>query len=260
MILFKLIEELKLEKYVFIFICIFIILIYHVYKNIYSCKNNIEKMTSISDDRIAEAVKQYYLSDDFLKTMATTSIKIQTEGLKFNGNISVNGSIKAINEITSNNYSLSGTNTNINNAMESFQIQQDNLRRQQLAQAEQRRQQELAEAERRRQQELADAEQRRRQEQANADAAAAAAAQRRQQELAEQAEAERQKQIWQNFLNRHPGTRCNAIYGRCGDNDGVDYNLWISRGGSCPRYERSHWRCSTGCEWAQGRDQGRCSW
>ena len=65
MILFKLIEELKSEKYVFIFICIFLILIYRVYRNIHSCKNNIEKMTSISDDSIAEAVKQYYLSDDF---------------------------------------------------------------------------------------------------------------------------------------------------------------------------------------------------
>jgi hypothetical protein len=64
-------------------------------------------MTSISDDRIAEAVKQYYLSDDFLKTMAATSIKIQTEGLKFNGNISVNGNIKANNEIMNNQFSLS---------------------------------------------------------------------------------------------------------------------------------------------------------
>ena len=218
MILFKLIEELKSEKYVFIFICIFIILIYHVYKNICSCKNNIEKMTPISDDRIAEAVKQYYLSDNFLKTMASTSIKIQTEGLKFDGNISVNGNIKANNEITNNQFSLSGTNTSINNAIESKQREQDNLRRQQLAEAEQRRQQEQQAAEQRRQQEQQAAEQRRQQEQA-----ARQAAEQREAEQARQTEQLRQAAAARAAHEHWLNTKC---------------------GGGSRRADR----CSSGCE------------
>jgi len=151
MILFKLIEELKSDKYVFIFICIFIVLIYHIYRNARACKNNIEKMTPLSDNRIAEAVKQYYLSDDFLKTMTATSIKTQTDGLKIIGNVSVRGNIRASNEIMNNQFSLSGTNNNINNKIQNIQRQKEILRQQQL-EAERRRQQEL-ENERRRQEE-----------------------------------------------------------------------------------------------------------
>jgi len=151
MILFKLIEELKSDKYVFIFICIFIILIYHVYRNASSCKNNIEKMTPISDNNIAEAVRQYYISDDFLKTMSDISIKSQTEGLKIIGDVSIRGNIKARNEISNNQFSLSGTNNNINNKIQNIQRQQEILRQQKL-EAERRRQREL-ENERRRQEE-----------------------------------------------------------------------------------------------------------
>jgi len=152
MILFKLIEELKSEKYVFVFICILIILIYHVYRNVSSCKNNIEKMTQLSDNRIAEAVKQYYLSDDFLRTMTDTSIKIQTEGLKIMGNLSVRGNIKASNDIMNNQFSFSGINNNINKVIENQQQNKERQRQMEI-EKELRRQQEL-ENERRRQEEL----------------------------------------------------------------------------------------------------------
>ena len=151
MILFKLIEELKSEKYVFIFVCIFIILIYHAYRKIYSCKNNIEKMTQLSDNHISEAVKQYYLSDDFLKTMTNTSIKIKTEGLNLVGNLSVRGNIKANNEITNNQLSLSQINNNINNAIQNIKDFNERKRQQEL-EKERIRQQQL-ENERRRQEE-----------------------------------------------------------------------------------------------------------
>jgi len=204
MILFKLIEELKSEKYVFAFICIFIILIYNVYRNVRSCKNNIEKMTQLSDNRIAEAVKHYYLSDDFLRTMTDTSIKIRTEGLKLIGNLSVRGNIKASNDIMNNQFSLTSINNNINNKIGAIQRQQEILRQQQFAEAERRRQQEQAEAERRRQEEIRRQEEQRRQAAEAERQRQVAEALRRQQQ--ERAEAERRRQAHEHWLN----TRCGA--------------------------------------------------
>jgi hypothetical protein len=118
-----LLDEIKSGKYVGIFLCVFIILIYQIYKNMFSCKNKIETMVDLSDSRIAEVVKRFYLSDEFIKNMSVISTKIETEGLNIIGNISVNGQIKATKEISANNYSLTGLNTKINNTQEIKQKQ-----------------------------------------------------------------------------------------------------------------------------------------
>jgi len=246
----KLIEQIKFKEC--FFICIFIIFIYHIYKKVNVYKNNIEKMTVVSNNQIANAVSKYYISDDFIKNMIDVSIKIQTEGLKLSGNLFVRGNIIASNEISNNNISLSGINNSINTFISKNQESQELLRKYQLEEAERRRQQELEAAEQRRRRELEIAEQRRQEDE-----------RKRQEEERKRQEAERKKQEEHRaFIARHRGTHCNKIYGQCGQKDRIKFNQWIANGGSCPSRERPAWRCQTGCEWDSSwsaRWRGKCS-
>jgi len=53
----------------------------------------IEHMADVSDAQIAEAVKRYYLSDEFIKNISIVSAQLQTNGLTVPGNLITKGPI-----------------------------------------------------------------------------------------------------------------------------------------------------------------------
>ncbi len=99
-------EEIKSEKYLIIFIGVFLILVYCIYKNMSFCKKNIENMVILDDKQIIESVNKFYSSDDFIRSITTIFQKIQANGLQIEGNIDLTGNVKADGEISNQNISL----------------------------------------------------------------------------------------------------------------------------------------------------------
>jgi len=106
-------EEIKSGKYNCIFICIFLILVYYIYKNMSFCKKSIENMTELDDKQILNAMNKYYVSDDFANNIRTIAQKIQTNGLKIEGNIDVIGNVKTDGEIRFSNQNISILDLNV---------------------------------------------------------------------------------------------------------------------------------------------------
>jgi len=98
--------ELKLEKYLLIFLVIFFILVNCIYKNMSFFKKNIENMSILEDKQITEVLKKYYVSDDFTRSIKNVFQKIQSKGLQITGNIDLTGNVKADGEISNKNISL----------------------------------------------------------------------------------------------------------------------------------------------------------
>jgi hypothetical protein len=162
-------EEIKSEKYVGIFIFILLILVYHIYRNMCSCKKNIENIANLDDKEITNAINRYYSSDDFVKTMTTIFEKIQKNGLQIVGDIVVTGDVKADEEISNQNYSFTEINKKIddkNNEIIQRKREAEEIQRkayEEYARLEAERQAAIALSieKRRREQEAAEAEKRR---------------------------------------------------------------------------------------------------
>jgi len=166
MTLNKFLEEIKSEKYVGIFIFIFLILVYYIYRNICSCKKNIENMANLNDKEINNSINRYYSSDDFVKTMTTIFEKIQKNGLLIVGDIVVTGDIKADKEISDQNYSFTEINKKIDDKITQKKKEAEEIQRkawEEYARLEAERQAAIALSieKRRREQEAAEAEKRR---------------------------------------------------------------------------------------------------
>ena len=96
MIFTELMEEIKSGKYNIIFYFICFVFLYHLYHNLSFCKDKIETMADVSDAQIAAAVKNYYLSDEFIKNISIVSAQLQRDGLIIQGNLTVNGTFNII--------------------------------------------------------------------------------------------------------------------------------------------------------------------
>ncbi len=91
----ELIEEINSGKYNSIFIIVVVILLFHLYSKVNG--KNIEPMADVSlNAQIADAVKQYYLSDEFIKNISIVSAQLQRDGLVIPGNLTVNGAFNMI--------------------------------------------------------------------------------------------------------------------------------------------------------------------
>jgi hypothetical protein len=126
MILNNFLKDIKSEKYLLIFLCVFLIYIYYIYKNISFCKKNIENMAILDDKQITEVINKYYSSDDFTKSITTVAQKIQSNGLQIVGNIHLTGNVKADGEISisnsNNTISFSDLNKKIDDKINHFKI------------------------------------------------------------------------------------------------------------------------------------------
>jgi hypothetical protein len=103
----KNLEDIKLKKNVGIFMCVFLILVYYIYKKMSSCKKSIENMTILDDNQIKRIINKYYLSNEYLIDLTSLSKRLQEKGILIDGDIIVTGNIKADNEI--NNQTISFT-------------------------------------------------------------------------------------------------------------------------------------------------------
>jgi hypothetical protein len=83
----------------------------------------IEHMADVSDSQIAEAVKRYYLSDEFIKNISLVSAQIQKEGLTVSGNLSTN-IINASDNINVSNKTNEGGRIRILNALKNGKADQ----------------------------------------------------------------------------------------------------------------------------------------
>jgi len=93
MIFKEIIDEIKSGKHNVIFYFICFVLLYHLYNNLSFCKNkieNIESMGDVSNDQIAAAVRNYYLSDEFVKNISIVSAQLQRDGLAISGPLKIN--------------------------------------------------------------------------------------------------------------------------------------------------------------------------
>ena len=79
-------------------------------------KKQIEHMADVTDAQIAEAVKKYYLSDEFIKNISIVSAQIQKDGLTVSGNLSTN-IINASDNINVSNKSNEGGRIRILNEL-----------------------------------------------------------------------------------------------------------------------------------------------
>ncbi len=116
----KILEDIKLEKNVSIFMCVFLILVYFIYRKMYSCKKSIENMTILDDNQIKRAINKYYLSNEYLIDLTSLSKRIQDKGILIDGNIDVIGNIKADNEIFTQNFALTELNKKIDDKIKNF--------------------------------------------------------------------------------------------------------------------------------------------
>jgi microcystin-dependent protein len=91
MILTKILEKIKSGKYNIIIFAISFIFIFHIYNHISTCQNKIENMADVSEAQIAEAVKKYYISDDFIKSITAAAAQVQKDGLTISGDLNVTG-------------------------------------------------------------------------------------------------------------------------------------------------------------------------
>jgi|LauGreDrversion4_2_1035121.scaffolds.fasta_scaffold82530_4 microcystin-dependent protein len=87
----ELVDEINSGKYNTIFLIIVFILLFHLYFKVDD--KNIETMADSSlNSQIAEAVKQYYLSDEFIKNLSIVSTQLQKDGgLSISGDLTVSG-------------------------------------------------------------------------------------------------------------------------------------------------------------------------
>jgi len=91
MTLTKILEEIKLGKLNIIIFVITFIFLFNIYNHISTCKNKIEKMSNVSEAQLAEAVKKYYLSDDFIRSITAAAAQVQRDGLTISGDLNVTG-------------------------------------------------------------------------------------------------------------------------------------------------------------------------
>ena len=102
----KILEEIKSEKYVGIFICVFFIFIYYIYRKMSSCKKSIEYMTNLSDKQISEVINRFYTSTDFVRSITIALQKLEINGLLIEGDIIVNKNVNVDGEIRNNTISF----------------------------------------------------------------------------------------------------------------------------------------------------------
>jgi len=114
----KILENIKLEKNVSIFMCVFLVLVYFIYRKMYSCKKSIENMAILDDNQIKQTINKYYLSNEYLIDITSLAKRIQDKGILIEGNIDVTGNIKANGNISNQNISL----TDLNHKLKKFCI------------------------------------------------------------------------------------------------------------------------------------------
>jgi hypothetical protein len=85
----------------------------------------IEHMADVTDAQIAEAVKKYYLSDEFIKNISIVSAQIQKDGLTVSGNLSTN-IINATDNINVSNKTNEGGRIRILNELKNGKADQTN--------------------------------------------------------------------------------------------------------------------------------------
>ena len=90
----ELFDEINSGKYNMIFLIIVGFLLFHIYFQLNDKK--VESMADISNDQIATAVRNYYLSDEFIRNISAASAQIKKNGLTIDGNLTVNGSFNII--------------------------------------------------------------------------------------------------------------------------------------------------------------------
>ncbi len=89
------VNEINSGKYNLIFLFVVFILLFNLYFK--TTDKNIEPMADSSlNSQIAEAVRQYYLSDEFIKNISIVSAQLQRDGLVIPGNLTVNGSFNIV--------------------------------------------------------------------------------------------------------------------------------------------------------------------
>ena len=87
----NLIDDIKSGKFNLIFYFVCLLLFYHIYNKLLECCKTTESMADITDAQIADAVKKYYLSDEFVKNISIVAAQSQQNGLKVSGNLEVSG-------------------------------------------------------------------------------------------------------------------------------------------------------------------------
>ena len=92
----NLLYDIKSGKFNLIFYFIFFIFIFHIYDKLSTCYKITENMADVSEIQIENAVKQYYLSDEFIKNISLVSAQIQQNGLKIPGNLEITGSFNLL--------------------------------------------------------------------------------------------------------------------------------------------------------------------
>ena len=120
-------DELKLEKYIGIFILVFFVFIYIINRKICNCKKNIENMTILDDKEITNAINRYYLSNDFVRTMTSVTQKIQINGPQIVGDIIITGNVKVDGEISNQNTSYSDFNVKIDKKIIEMKVKADRI-------------------------------------------------------------------------------------------------------------------------------------
>ena len=95
----ELVDEINSGKYNTVFLLVIILLLFHLYFKLSDKKDkNIEHMADDSiNGQIADAVKKYYLSDEFVKNISAVSAQIQKDGLNISGQISALDNINVSN-------------------------------------------------------------------------------------------------------------------------------------------------------------------
>jgi len=91
----EIIDEINSGKYNMVFLIIIVILLGHIYFKLNG--KEVEHMGDVSNDQIAAAVRNYYLSDEFIKNISAVSAQIQRNGLAISGPISASDNISVTN-------------------------------------------------------------------------------------------------------------------------------------------------------------------
>lgn len=112
----SLISDINSGKYNTIFLIIVTLLLFHIYFTLNEKK--VESMADVSNDQIAAAVRNYYLSDEFIRNISTVSAQLQKDGLIISGPIS-SGTISAQDNISATNKTNEGGRLRILNELKS---------------------------------------------------------------------------------------------------------------------------------------------
>jgi microcystin-dependent protein len=92
----NLFDDIKSGKFNLIFYFVCILFFIYIYNKISLCCKISENMADTSDAQIADAVKKYYLSDEFIKNISLVASQLQQNGLKVPGNLEVSGSFNLL--------------------------------------------------------------------------------------------------------------------------------------------------------------------